>query len=78
MIMNPFYNIPAKWVFSLCLNIFSDGKCTSLEKRYSIGFEAMDFEVIQTLGSNPSAILTSSVSFGSYLGLCFLICEARK
>lgn len=55
MRLESFLYIPAKWMFSLCLNVFSDEKCTSLEKRYSPEFESMDFRAIETLDSNPSA-----------------------
>lgn len=65
MILGSLLYIPAKWTFSLCLNIFGDEKCISLEKRYSPEFESMDIRAIETLDSNPS---TTSYE----LALCLL------
>lgn len=65
MILGSLLYIAAKWMFSLCLTIFSDEKCISFEKTYNPEFESMDFREIETLDSNAS---TTSYE----LALCLL------
>lgn len=77
--LNAFYNIPAKWVFSLCLKIFNDWKYI-LEKSYSVGLETMDFGVRPDprFKSQCLPLLTSSVHFGSYITLWALVSSSVK